>query len=76
MQTIRCAKCKQKIFKYKKIGKGKLLRCWYEKIIEDYSIRDGNTIKCACGNVIGSADHKKVKMRYNSFERSGSISRK
>ena len=42
MITIRCAKCKSKIFEYIKIGKGKLLHCWKDRIIKDYSIQNGN----------------------------------
>jgi len=76
MITVKCAKCKRKIFKYQKIGKGRLWRCWKERIIEDYSIRDGNQIKCKCGNLIGIDQGKWIKMRQNSFTCSGVIKRK
>ena len=71
MITIKCAKCKRKIFKYLKIGKGRVLRCWKTRISKDYSIREGNIVKCPCGNVIGIENGKKIKMKQNSFIYSG-----
>lgn len=76
MITIRCAKCHKKVFKYNKIGKGRLLHCWENRIIEDYSIRDGNKIKCQCGNVLGIVQNRWIKMKQNSFIYSGIITRK
>jgi hypothetical protein len=73
MITIKCARCKRKIFKYKKIGKGKLWHCWRERIIEDYSIKDGDKIKCECGNIIGIVQRRWIKLRQNSFIYSGAI---
>ncbi|MFB0509207.1 MAG: hypothetical protein ACETVX_01805 [bacterium] len=75
MLTIRCAKCKRKIFKYLKIGKGRLLHCWQDRIIEDHSIRDGKQVKCECGNLIGVDSGKWVKMRQNAYTRSGAYKR-
>ena len=62
MIIIRCAKCNSKIFKYKKVGKGRLWHCWKERIIKDYSIRDGSSVKCQCGNVIGVVEGKWIKI--------------
>ena len=76
MLTVKCSECNAKIFKYKKIGKGRLLRCWKERIIRDYSVIEGNKIKCRCGNLIGIANGKCVKMKQNSFITSGTITRK
>ncbi len=76
MMTIRCARCKSKIFKYKKIGKGKIIRCWKDRIKEDYSIKNGNLILCKCGNVIGTDEGAFIKMRSNSFTYSGTYSTK
>ena len=76
MITIRCSKCKTKIFKYKKIGKGKILHCWHDRIIEDYSVRTGDQVRCPCGNLIGIDDGKWIKMKRRSFDYSGTISRK
>ena len=67
MLTIRCVKCKSKIFRYLKVGKGRLLHCWKMRIIEDYSIHDGIDIKCQCGNLIGIDEEKWIKMKQNGF---------
>ena len=76
MITIKCAKCKSKVFKYQKIGKGRLWHCWKGRIIEDYSVRDGNEVKCQCGNLIGIVEGKWIKMKLHSFTHSGAITRK
>ena len=75
MLTIKCAKCKSKIFRYVKIGKGKLLHCWKDRISDDFSIHDGKLIKCKCGNVIGVDEDKWVKLKQNSFISSGNIAK-
>jgi DNA-directed RNA polymerase subunit RPC12/RpoP len=67
MLTIKCARCKRKIFKYEKIGKGKVLRCYKDKIKEDHSIHDGNLIKCSCGNIIGRIEANHIKMKQHAF---------
>ena len=71
MYTIKCVKCKSKIFKYRKIGKGRVLRCWFGRIEEDYSVRENDLVKCRCGNHIGTADNLKVRMKQSSFTFSG-----
>jgi hypothetical protein len=76
MITIKCAKCKMKIFKYKKIGKGRLWHCWKERIIEDYSFRNGSEIKCQCGNVIGIDEGKWIKMKHHTYNYSGTLIRR
>ena len=67
MLTIRCAKCKSKIFRYLKIGKGRVLHCWKGRIIEDYSIHEGMKIKCQCGNLIGIDEEKWINMKQHTF---------
>ncbi|MEA3282572.1 MAG: hypothetical protein U9Q68_08455 [Euryarchaeota archaeon] len=73
MIIIKCAKCKRKIFKYQKIGKGRLWHCWNSRILRDYSVRDGNEVKCRCGNLIGVAEAKWVNMRQHSYIYSGAV---
>jgi hypothetical protein len=73
MIIIKCVKCKRKIFKYQKIGKGRVWHCWNDRIITDYSVRDGNEVKCRCGNLIGVAEERWVKMRPHSFIYSGVV---
>jgi hypothetical protein len=71
MITIKCAKCKQKVFKYVKIGKGKLWHCWKERIIEDLSVKTGKNIYCKCGNLIGVEENKWIKLKQHSISTTG-----
>ena len=71
MLTIKCSRCKQKIFKYVKIGKGKVWHCWKDRIIEDYSVSDGKKILCKCGNQIGVDEEKWIKLKQHSFTTTG-----
>jgi hypothetical protein len=71
MINIKCARCKQKIFRYIKIGKGKLWHCWKNRIIEDFSIHEGKNIKCKCGNFIGIDEEKWIKLKQYSIITSG-----
>ncbi len=71
MINIKCARCKQKIFRYAKIGKGKLWHCWKDRIVEDLSIHDGKNIKCKCGNIIGIDEIKWIKLKQHSIITSG-----
>jgi hypothetical protein len=75
MLTIRCAKCRAKIFKYKKVGKGRVLHCWKGRILEDHSVRNGAEARCTCGNLIGVDERKWIKMKQNAFTCSGSVTR-
>ncbi|EGR2912038.1 hypothetical protein DLH88_09475 [Vibrio parahaemolyticus] len=34
---IYCAKCKAQLYKYRKGGKGALVKCFKERIVEDYT---------------------------------------
>lgn len=46
---IYCANCGQKLYKYRKAGKGMLVKCWHERIKEDYTNGD---LKCPeCGTL-------------------------
>lgn len=76
MLTIKCAKCKRKLFKYRKIGKGRLLHLWPDRIIENYSVREGREVKCECGNLIGIDEDRWIKMKPRAFTRSGAYIRK
>ena len=76
MLTIRCAACREKIFKYKKMGKGRLWHCWKNRIIEDYSVRGDHEVRCKCGHIIGIDEQKWIKLKQHSFTISGTITRK
>lgn len=54
MLTIRCAKCKKKLFKYEKIGKGKVIRCFKDRMSHIMIKIEPEMIQCECGEVIGS----------------------
>jgi len=72
MLTIKCSKCRTKIFKYLKIGKGKIINCWESRIMKDYSSRENGQVKCICGNVVGTEIVKGVRMKQGSFTFTGS----
>ncbi len=65
--TVRCAKCGRKIFRYQKMGKGKLWRCWKSRIIEDYSVHDGDEVRCECGNVVGVDKGGYIRLRQSAI---------
>ena len=73
MLTIRCSKCKRKLFKYRKIGKGRVLRCWKDRIVEDYTVHEGDVVKCSCGNTIGLDKGLFIKMKQSAFTYSGTV---
>lgn len=78
MLTIKCAKCKAKIIKYKKIGRGKILRCWKNKIrrVYDGEVNEGRLICGNCGNIIGEMESDYVKMNGDAFTYTGTKVRK
>ncbi len=44
--TIICGKCKTKLFKYAKGGKGSLVKCFKERILKDYTEQNGHCPNC------------------------------
>ena len=73
MLTIKCAKCKNKLFKYKKIGQGKVLRCYESKItrLYDGELREDNFVCKKCGNIVGQYDEGQLDMNADAFTYSG-----
>ena len=74
--TIKCARCKEKLFKYKKIGQGRVLRCYESKITRMYeAVVENNKLICGeCGNEIGEikSNHSRyVKMNQDEFTYTG-----
>lgn len=67
MLTIKCAKCHNKLFKYKKIGKGKVLKCFFSRIEKADYIKDNDTVLCKCGNKIGTVQGNHIKMIAGNF---------
>ncbi len=71
MLTIRCAKCKTKLFKYKKIGFGKILKCYKDRMDPlGIVVKNGN-LSCACNNIIGIEMGSYFKMKANQFVYTG-----
>lgn len=60
--TIRCDKCKNRIFKYKKVGRGHILKCYKSRILEDNAVYKGTDVLCQCGNEIGVDKGRYIKM--------------
>jgi hypothetical protein len=75
MIIIKCAKCKRKIFKYNKVGKGRILRCYKDRIVKFYSIQDQKKVQCLCDQIIDVDEGEWIKMKQNAFEYSGSITK-
>jgi hypothetical protein len=76
MLVLKCAKCRRKLYKYLKVGKGRLLHCWKGRIDEDNTKKHGDIVKCPCGNVIGIDKGKFIKLKQRSFTRTGNIVKK
>lgn len=78
MLTIKCAKCKTKLFKYKKIGQGRVLRCWKSKITRLYDGEvEGKSFVCGnCGNTIAEIKDDRLDMNRDAFTYTGNKIRK
>jgi hypothetical protein len=76
MIIIKCAQCKRKLLKYNKIGKGRVLRCYKDRIVKYYAVRDRDNLQCECGQLIGVDHGQWIKMKPNAFEYSGTLIRK
>ncbi len=73
MIQLKCSKCKTKLLKYKKIGKGHLLKCIKSRIINNYMIKNLNNYYCSkCNNKIGIDKGVYIKMIKKSFTEKGS----
>jgi ribosomal protein S27E len=72
MLTIKCARCGKKLFKYLKIGKGELHICIKSRIEKDFTVKEGNLVKCpSCGNIIGIDMGMYIKLKKNQITYSG-----
>jgi hypothetical protein len=75
MIVIKCARCRARIFRYVKVGKGRILHCWKERILEDHGVHAEREIRCQCGNLIGIDEGKWIRMKQRSFTCSGTRAR-
>ncbi len=72
MLTIKCGRCKSKIMRYKKIGPGKVLRCYFPRIKKLFALVEEGKLKCpSCANIIGEKDGDLFKMNSDEFTYSG-----
>lgn len=73
MLTLKCAACKQKLWRYDKIGPGEVLRCHKSRIDRVYgsTIMEGDKINCSCGLELGIDKGGFYKMIAKSFTYSG-----
>ena len=70
---LRCAACKKKLWRYKKIGPGEVLRCHKERILKEFDnhYAKGHKIYCRCGKELGIDKGKNYKMIAKAFTYSG-----
>ena len=73
--TVSCSECGREIFRYQKVGKGRLLHCWKQRISTDNSIHDGDLIKCKCGVAIGRNSGRKINLERGDITSSGTALR-
>jgi len=73
MLTIKCAGCKQKLFKYRKVGPGSVVRCHKERIQRHYSFRvlEGRLVCGGCGLAIGQDKGTFYSMDRKAFTATG-----
>lgn len=50
---IYCSRCKTQLFKYRKGGKGSLIKCFKQRITKDYTLQP---CTCPCCNAIFARD--------------------
>ena len=68
MLLIRCAACKRKLWKYDKIGQGKVLRCHKSRMTRLYDYEEeAQKVKCLCGKEIGIDKGSHIKMIAKAF---------
>ncbi|XMB86486.1 hypothetical protein RJG79_01430 [Mycoplasmatota bacterium WC44] len=71
MLTIKCSKCKSKLFKYNKIGMGSVLKCHFQRIDKWIVKEPTGDLFCECGNKIAIRKDTNYKMIPKSFKYTG-----
>jgi hypothetical protein len=70
--VIRCAACKNKLWRYDKVGPGAVLRCHKKRIVKKFSFTvQDMKIQCCCGKDIGIDKGNFIKMISKAFTCSG-----
>lgn len=69
MLVIRCAACRNKVWRYLKRGPGEVLRCHKSRIDKVYTelAREGDKLFCPCGKAIGIDKGSFIKMVARAF---------
>ncbi|WP_243545207.1 hypothetical protein [Pseudodesulfovibrio tunisiensis] len=72
MLTLKCGKCRRKLWRYHKIGQGEVHRCHKDRIDKVWNMveRDGK-VCCACGNPVGIDRGTYYTMDRKAFTYSG-----
>ncbi|HMA62715.1 MAG TPA: hypothetical protein VKP78_08715 [bacterium] len=65
--TIRCDGCKNKLFKYHKVGKGNLIKMYKSKIKNDNAIYKNGYVFCSCGKKFGRDEGNYIKV-YGTYK--------
>ncbi len=74
MLTVKCAYCKTKLYKYLKVGHGKVLRCHKSKIKKVFNepVIENGEVKCPkCGGVFARDEEKYFDMIRDGFTYTG-----
>ncbi|MDO5755302.1 MAG: hypothetical protein Q4P28_03620 [Tissierellia bacterium] len=74
MLTIKCAYCKTKLYKYHKIGKGRVLRCHKKRVTRVYErpLVDGKDVHCPkCKNIFALDQGNYYEMIREGFTYTG-----
>lgn len=54
MLTMKCAACRKKLFRYRKIGQGEVHRCHKDRIVRMVHAQEHpDGLYCACGRRVG-----------------------
>jgi len=70
--TIKCARCKSKVMQYKKIGQGRVLRCYLPRIKRFFARVEKGQLQCpGCDNIIGKKKTGFFQMNRREFTYSG-----
>ncbi len=75
MLTIKCAACNTKLFRYRKIGQGKVLRCHKARIKRIWNMPvitpEGDVLCPACGRLIARDAGRHFDMIKSGFTYTG-----
>jgi hypothetical protein len=69
---IRCAACREKLWKYEKRGAGEVLRCHKDRMDRVYALnKAGDVIRCRRGKTVGRDRGTFIRMKAGAFVYSG-----